>query len=111
MDIGLKNIGTGPHRVYLWNWEFGYAACTLGWSFYKGFPNENLQSPQFLALLSHVDHLIVASDEPRAPSLDLMAKIGFSNVVKSSPPIAHMDTARFPRIGRAKYREYVFYLR
>jgi hypothetical protein len=111
MDMGLKNVGTGPHSVYLWNWEFGYAARTLGWSFYKGFPNENLQSPQFLALLRHVDYLIVASDEPRAPSPSMMAKIGFTKVVKSSPPIAHGKTNRIPRLGTAKYREYLFYSR
>lgn len=111
LDMARDKIGAGPHRVYVWNWEFGYAARKLGWKFFKWFHWEMLQDPQFHALLDQVDHLIVASDNPLAPSAEQMRQRGFTKVQKASPPEGSANSARSPWQGTARYREYLFYSR
>jgi hypothetical protein len=111
LNMAREKIGAGPHKVYVWNWEFGYAARKLGWKFYKWFHWESLRDPEFLALLGKVDHLIVASDNPLAPSAEQMTELGFTKVEKASPPGPRGDAPRPIWQGTARYREYLFYSR
>ena len=111
LNMAREKIGAGPHKVYVWNWEFGYAARKLGWKFYKWFHWESLRDPEFLALLGKVDHLIVASDNPLAPSPEQMTELGFTKLEKASPPGPRGDAPRPIWQGTARYREYLFYSR
>jgi hypothetical protein len=111
LRMAREKIGPGPHRVYVWNWEFGYAARKLGWKFFKWFKWENLKDPAFLALLEQTDHLVVAADNPLAPSAEQMAQLGFTRSERAAPEAAAAESSLLPRIGTAKYREYVFYSR
>ncbi len=111
LRMATEKIGAGPHKVYVWNWEFGYAARKLGWKFYKSFGWESLTETGFLALLQEVDHVVVAADYPLAPSEAQMRQLGFTRSERAAPEVAAADNSFIPRVGTAKYGEYVFYSR
>ncbi len=108
LDMAREKIGAGPHKVYLWTWDFGYAARKLGWKFSKRFKWENLKDPAFLAQLESVDHVITASSNSSITP-EAMAELGFTKWQIGRSPTEAGDAPRW--LGTARYRDYLFYSR
>lgn len=99
-----STVGLGPAKVYLWTWDWYYAGRQLGWSLYKSFAWENMQDERFTDLLSRMDWLVVAENDPHRPDDAELANLGFrkKEVVGGAPS----EAGRKSRRGYGTYLVY-----
>jgi hypothetical protein len=104
-----QEIGPGPHKVYLGNWELYYAGRGLGWQQFKMSP-EDWNDESFLALIRQMDHVIFSPNHSKRPTEELMAQLGFNaRTATTSGPVAAANIGN--RATASKFSEYVIYSR
>lgn len=101
-------IGDGPKNVYVDPWEFYYAGRKLGWRQYRSFFWHNMSDRRFLDLLRSMDFVIFDAANPRQPSAQEMADLGF---VASEVGAAAKNSWQGESAGQSGYGRYIFYSR
>ena len=77
LKLAKDEIGEGPHKVYLGEYEFYFAGRKMKWRTFRAFGWENWKDPGFLKLVSSMDHVIYRADNPFAPTMQTMQGLGF----------------------------------
>lgn len=106
VEAGRRYIGSGNYKVYLDDWQFYYAARTLGWRIYKTYSRGQGTENEQLELLGDMDFAIVSASDLTASESELLTQAG----LKKSTHVTLYQLNLSPQPA-GSYRDFVIFSR